>query len=252
MSSATGQIGRGTAATAGQSGQVTFSNGGSILTNNIIGGWATNGVDFLTYLNTPSASGASGVGLLGDTGSGFTDYTTRITAAGNLTSAATSNTLASGNFNTNVNGNTSLNSLAHATGAAGNNLTFTAQADVLTLTSGGYAKSGNFTGAIGQNVDVGRITQGSGELFIHNNQSTLTINSRITGTNKLVVSSVGGGTVALANGTSTIQNAATVSGTNALVTSTTGMFVGQTVAGPGGYTGTITAVVDSTNVTLSG
>jgi autotransporter-associated beta strand protein len=252
MSSATGQIGRGVAANAGQSGQVTFSNGASILTNNIIGGWATNGVDFLTYLNTASASGAVGVGLLGDTGSGFLDYTTRITAAGNLTSAASNNTLVSGNFNTNVNGNTSLNSLAHATGATGNNLTFTAQTDTLTLTSGGYAKSGNFTGAIGQNVDVGRLTSSGAELFIHNNQSTLTINSRITGTNRVVFSSVGGGTIALANGTSTLQNAATVTGTNAQVTSTTNMFVGQTVAGPGGYTGTITAIVDGTNVTLSG
>jgi len=192
------------------------------------------------------------VGLLGDTGSGFTDYTTRITAAGNLTSAATSNTLATGNFNTNVNGNTSLNSLAHATGATGNNLTFTAQADVLTLTSGGYAKSGNFTGAIGQNVDVGRITSSGPELFIHNNQSTLTINSRITGTNKVVFSSVGAGTIALANGTSTLQNAATVSGTTATVTSTTGMFPGQTVTGPGGYTGTIVSVDSPTAVTLTG
>ena len=253
FTSGTGQLGRGTASATGQSPQITFTTAPT-LTNGIIGGWAIHGgTDFLTYLSTPSSTGALGLGVLGDTGSGFAAYNTNDTDAGDLpASASTANVRMSGNANTNVPGARSFNSLAWAASANNNNVTYAAAGDTLTITSGGLIHSGDFTGAIGQGVDVGRLTQGSGELFLYNNQNTLTINSRITGTNKVVLSGGGSSTIALTNGPSVREFTAAVTGTNAQVASSTGMFVGQTVTGPSGYTGTITAIVDGTNVTLSG
>jgi autotransporter-associated beta strand protein len=255
VSSATGQIGRGTAAAGGQSAQVTFTSGAT-LTNNILGGWATNGVDFLTYLSAASTTGALGVGVLGDTGSGFADWNNNNTSAGDLPdTAAASNVRSSGNANTNVTGARSFNSLTWASAANGNNIVYTGLfSDGLTLASGGLVRSGNFTGSIGATVDYGRITQGSGELFIHNNQNTLTINARITGTNRAVFSSLSGGTTVLANGgTRLVMPAVTATGSDITLSASApaSLVVGMNVSGPGVPADTTVTAISGATVTLS-
>lgn len=235
LTTGTGQIGRGTAVSAGQSAQITFTTAPT-LTTNLIGGWAIhNGADWLTYLPTPSASGAVGIGVLGDVGSGFADYTTTITAAGNITSAAAANTKATGNFNTNVNGATSLNSFNHTVTNAGNNLTYTLFSDTLTLTTGGFLHTGNVTSAAGQAADYGRVTSSATELFLFNNQSTWTLNNRITGTNKAVFSSgTGGSTIVLTDGASAALLSAVSDGSTTItVPANTVTANGQVVTGPG-------------------
>ncbi len=254
VTSADGQIGRGVSASGGQAPQLTLTSDPT-LTNGIIGGWAVfNGVDFLTYLASQSSTGALGLGVMGDTAAGFANYTLTRTAAGDLASSATSNVKATGNFNTNVSGNTSLNSLNMAVGAAGNSLTYGAFGDTLTLASGGFLRSGNFAGNLGQAPDWGRLTTSGAELFLHNNQNTLTVNSRLTGAGKRVVFS-GAGTFALANGRSASQAIVTSAGTTSVtLTSTAAMFVGQKVSGQFGgvsFEATISAITDGTTLVLS-
>ena len=249
-----GQLGRGYSASNGQAPQLTFTTAPT-LTNNLIGGWAIyNGADFLTYLSTASTSGAIGVGILGDTGAGFAGSTTVRSSAGNISDSASNNYKSSGSFDTNVDGSASLNSLNMIVGANGNSLTFTGLGDTLTLTTGGFLRSGNFTGNLGQSVDWGRLTATTSELFLYNNQNTLTVNSRLTGTGKKVVFS-GAGTFALTNGKSNLQLLASSTGTTTVtLASTVGLFPGQKVTGTFGgsaYTGTISTIVDATTVTLS-
>lgn len=252
----TGQLGRGLSATQGQSPQWTLTTAPTV-TNNLVGGWAVyNGAEFLTYLSTPSATGAVGFGVLGDTGAGFADYTTIDTDGGSLAAdSATRNGKYSGNFNYNVNGSLAHNSIVHSVAANGNNLTYTAFGDTLTLTSGGFLHTGNFTSALGQALDWGRITSSASELFMFNNQNVLTINSRITGTARSVFSSgTGGSTIVLANGTARSTVGATVNNGSATVVpaSFASLYVGQAVSGPGiPANTTITAINGTTDITLS-
>ena len=176
VTAGTGQIGRGVAATGGQSPQLTFTTAPT-LTSSIIGGWATNNVEFLTYLSRASTTGAIGVGLLGDTGSGFTDYTgitlpAASTATGNyrIVAAGTVPTVAS----------YTLNSL-NIVGAFG--LSGTLYTDVLFLGTGGLLKSGT-TAAIGQNPDWLRVAAGAaaasaGTYNLYLTSAAATVNARI-------------------------------------------------------------------------
>jgi autotransporter-associated beta strand protein len=67
-----GQLGRGLSSASGQSSQFTLTTAPTLI-NSIVGGWATwNNTEFLTYLATPSTTGALGFGVLTDTAAGFT------------------------------------------------------------------------------------------------------------------------------------------------------------------------------------
>ncbi len=85
------------------------------------------------------------------------------------------------------------------------NITFADGTDTLNLISGGLVKSANNNNTIGAAVDSGRLTAGgavaNSDLFVFNNQATLTINSRIVdnsgGAVRLVKS--GAGSVTLTN-----------------------------------------------------
>jgi autotransporter-associated beta strand protein len=139
-------------------------------TNNILGGWAVvNGAEFATYidgfgvaaLNAPGAPGYSGTTL---PAADQPSQNIRITASGAVPTVA----------------GYSLNSL-NIVGNA--NVTFTTATDSLNLISGGLLKSGNNANTIGAALDSGRLTAGgavaNSDLFVFNNQNTLTINSRI-------------------------------------------------------------------------
>jgi autotransporter-associated beta strand protein len=257
ITSATGQIGRGTAATAGQSPQLTFSTAPTLVSN-LIGGWATfNNTEFLTYRSTPSASDAIGVGALGDIGSGFLDYSASTLPAATqplqnirLVAAGTVPTVA----------NYTLNSLNVVGAFSVNTTLFT---DQLFIATGGLIKSGA-TSNIGQNADFGRLAAGASgaaagtyNLYVTTNTSPgVTINSRIVNNGasaltRIVVS--GSGTTTLANGTSTLQRPATTAvGTTVLMSDTTNLFVGQSVSGPNiPANTTITAITPGVDITLS-
>jgi autotransporter-associated beta strand protein len=166
------------------------------LTNNIIGPWAVgfpaNGAailsDWLTYSPTLNGSGGLGVGVLGDTAAGFAAYdATTVAGAGNANHNVS---LANATFTIPsatpaVPDTYAMNTLKLAANAIGQNLAFAEDLDVLNLSAGGILRVGNFTGAIGSAVDNGRLTVGGAapagnqDLYVYNNQSTLTINSRI-------------------------------------------------------------------------
>ncbi len=145
--------------------------GGVSLTNNIMGAWATtNGTEFATYNST------LGVGALGSIG--FAAYDNTVFP---VVDQPTQNVRLTAN-STVSNGGSTINTL----NLAGNvNLSFAAPTDVLNLAAGGLLKSGNNANTIGATVDSGRLTAGGNvasprtDLFIFNNQNTLTINSRI-------------------------------------------------------------------------
>ena len=115
----------------------------------IIGGWAIyQGTDFLTYLPTQVAAGGLGVGVLGDTGAGFANYNTNstITATTNLSGAGAANNIkyvtTTNNINFNISAAYTVNSLIINSTQAATPLTWTTATDLLTLTSGGFIKTG--------------------------------------------------------------------------------------------------------------
>jgi autotransporter-associated beta strand protein len=152
------------------------------LTNNIIGGWAvvrtSGGMEFASYNNT------NGLGALNV--SGFPGYNAS-TLPASPGSATQNIRLSSNSFSipdVAGAGVYNLNGLSFFGTATGHSINFTDGADTLNLTSGGLLKSGNFTGNIGATVDSGRLTAGGtgtgvNSLYVYNNESTLTINSRI-------------------------------------------------------------------------
>ena len=264
FTSGTGQIGRGTSANGGQSPQLTFSVAPA-LTNGAIGGWAIhNGDQYLTYISTPTVNGDQGVAVLGDTsiGAAATAYTVNstVTAATTLASSGAANNIryqtgTNNNFDFTMSGNYTANTLTLSIQTTGNRLVTAAFGDTLTLTTGGLLRTGNQAFTVGQGLDFGRITSSASELFLYNNQNTMTVNSRITGTNRLVLGSANGGTTVLTNGTSANLLGTTSTGVaQVTLASTTGLAVGQNVSGTIGgvaYSGTIVSVDSASLVTLS-
>ncbi len=231
-----------------------------IPTNSILPNVIVNGTEFASWISyaTTGTLTSGGLGALGS--SGFAAGT--LVAAGSLlvdsstsnakvTTFAGTQTLA-GSRNLN-----SLNLLTTATGTLG----FGA-GNLLNLTSGGLLRSGNFTGFIGASADSGSLTAGgaagSVPLYIYNNQSTLTLNSRIInnpagGNLQLVLAGASGAGVTLASGSNSYTGG-TVVDTIPLTLAATGRLPsgGLTLNGAN-FTQTAGGVIDPANViTLNG
>ncbi len=161
-------------------------------TNSILGGWATvGGGEFATYIDGLGIAALNAAGAPGYSGTAL-PASNQPTQNIRITGSSAVPTVAGYSLN-------SLNIVGNA------NLTFTAATDSLNLISGGLLKSGNNANTIGATVDSGRLTAGgavaNSDLFVFNNQNTLTINSRIVdnagGAVRYIQS--GGGTVTLTN-----------------------------------------------------
>ncbi len=164
------------------------------LTSNLLGGWAvTNGTEFASWTAPKGVGPLNNAGYAGYTGTTITagsnpTQNIRITATGAVGAADTLN---------------SLNMVGDI------NLTFAAATNTLNIVSGGLLKSGNTANTIGATADSGRLTAGGtaagiSELFIMNNQNTLTVNSRIIdngsgGQTRLVIAGAGTTTLTAPN-----------------------------------------------------
>ncbi|MEZ0274447.1 MAG: beta strand repeat-containing protein, partial [Roseimicrobium sp.] len=235
----TGVLGRGNGDNGDQSPQIILTTAPTLI-NGIIGGWAIhNGDNWLTYQSTVHSSGGTGVGVFSDTGAGFLTYDEDTGTVANFSAAdsiATRNMrIQNGTYTVAdiggaaVSGNFLLNSLAFLTNTAGQNLVFADNPDVLYLTAGAFLKAGNVTGAIGSAVDNGNLTSGvvgaTGlqHLYLHNNQSSLTLNSRIVDNNasaavRLVLWSANSGNFILTNGGNTYTGGTVVQGNTNVTT----------------------------------
>jgi len=145
----------------------TFEGGG--LTNGIVGGWAINNSDFLTYVV------GTGFVMLGNNGTAYDLFS--LPAASN----PTKNVRLTGTTTLGAGGAT-VNALSLA--GTGQDLYFTNATDVLNLVSGGFIGSNN-NNSIGGSVDSGRLTAGGAvpaapsDLYLFNRQNTMTLNARV-------------------------------------------------------------------------
>jgi autotransporter-associated beta strand protein len=162
------------------------------LTNNIIGAWAIySGIEWMTYSATPNAQGGFGLGVLGDTANGFaaydfvgantlTGYTPSASANVKITGVATAPITVP-----TVGGNFFANTLNLQSTVNGGGLAFANATDTVNLTAGGLLHVLNFTATIGTTALPGQLTAGGAtpagpqDLNLYNNQSTLTVNSKI-------------------------------------------------------------------------
>jgi fibronectin-binding autotransporter adhesin len=189
------------------------------LASNLLGGWAVvNGTEFASWTAPKGIGALNSAGYAGYTGTTITAgsnpaHNIRLTATGAIGTADTLN---------------SLNMVGDI------NLTFAAATNTLNIVSGGLLKSGNTANTIGASVGSGRLTSGGtaaslSELFIMNNQNTLTVNSIIQDSGTVGASTqlviAGAGTVALtANNTYTggtvVNSALSLNGGSGVVTIT--------------------------------
>jgi len=262
----------GTIGLAGDSGRITLTqlNGAAPATGTFIGGWGVVGSsDFATYVVPASLGAAGGVVNYGSAVPGAPAYTNLTSAAapggggwasGNIGNAAADNTL--GQLGPAQNFVVGALRLA---GAATRQVLFanTTNLNTLYVESGGILSDnsnnarniGNTT--IGSQLTAGPVGgAGSYELFLHNNQNTMTIYSNI-------INNPGGGTVRLVkdlDGQVTLNptiaiSSTTVSG-NSTVTLTAGstgeLKVGMPVSGTGIPVGaTVQSITNATQFVLS-
>ena len=266
-------IGRSPLSVEGGQGPTIVFNTAPALINNIIGGWAIyQGTDFLTYLPTQVAGGGLGVGVLGDTGPGFANYNTNstVTATTTLGGAGAANNVkyitTTNNINFVIAAAYIANSLVLNSTQANTPLTWTNATDLLTLTSGGFLKTGNASISIGATVDSGRITTGTASqtLYLYNNQSTLTLNARVVDNGSpvtLVLATANGGAFALANPNQTYTGGTIIDSATTSITATTagiviptgGLTLNNAALNFTGGSTTLFGLIDASNViTLNG
>jgi autotransporter-associated beta strand protein len=242
--------------------KATTFEAGAGLTNGLVGGWAINSSDFLTYVV------GTGFVMLGNNG---TAYTTTSLPAGN---SPASNVRLTGGAT--VTTSTTINALSLA--GTSQSLSFQNATDVLNLVSGGLIGTNN-NNSLGGSVDSGRLTAGGAspaapsDLYLFNRVNTMTLNARVIdnpagGANapvRLVITATGGAfnlpnTLATYTG-GTVINGGTIN----LVASTTGAVIpaaavpanglvlnGATV-NMGSSTNTVTGQIAAANiVTLNG
>lgn len=186
---------------------VTYSANGSGLTNNIVGGWAINGSDFLTYI--------PGLGLAALNQAGAAQYDLNNSFVGgqptdNIRLTATTSV---------PNGGANVNAVS----MSGSNiaLNFTTATDILNITSGGLIGPNNNQN-IGATLDSGRITAGgltpgaTSDLYVFNRANTLTINSRIidnpNGSSVRAVLTASGGSINLLNPSASYTGGTVING----------------------------------------
>ena len=188
---------------------VTYSANGSGLTNHIVGGWAINGNDFLTYI--------PGLGLapLNQAGAAQYDLTNTFLGASATKNVRLTATTTIPNGGANVN----------AVSMSGSNiaLSFATATDTLNITSGGLIGPNN-NQSIGAALDSGRITAGGAtpgavsDLYIFNRANTLTLNSRIIdnpngSTSRIrAVLTASGGSINLVNSSASYTGGTVVNG----------------------------------------
>lgn len=202
--------------------KATTFEGGAGLTNGIVGGWAINNSDFLTYVV------GTGFVLLGNNA---TSYTTTILPSG---SSPASNVRLTGGA-TVAAGTTIINALSLA--GVSQSLNFTNATDVLNLVSGGLIGTNN-NNSIGASVDSGRLTAGGAtpaapsDLYLFNRVNTMTLNARVidngVGANKAVrlVLTASGGAFNLPNTQATYTGGTVINGgTVNLLASTAGAVI---------------------------
>jgi MYXO-CTERM domain-containing protein len=235
----------------------TSFDGGAGLVNNIVGGWAINGADFLTY--TP----ARGFFALGAHG---TSYTSTSLLSGSNPNANVRLTSTS----TVAAGTTVLNALSLA--GASQNLQFTNADDLLNLVSGGFIGTNN-SNSIGTSVDSGRLTAGgsaatgTSDLYLFNRANTLTLNSRVVnnpaGALVRLVLTASGGAINLTNTAASYTGGTVVNGgTINLLASASGVVIPASANGlvlngatvnQGSQSNVFTGQIAATNVvTLNG
>ena len=177
---------------------VAFTVGGVAATtsNVIVGGlvnnvipWATVGVngatEFASYIPYTTSAAGNGGGLGALNAAGYAGYNVNQTSAlGTLSGTSTQNVRAT-NSSVVPGGGLTINALAlngssPVTFAGG-----AASTDLLNLASGGLLHTGNFAASVGGTVDSGQLTAGgttpgtAQSLYLYNDQSALTVNSRI-------------------------------------------------------------------------
>jgi autotransporter-associated beta strand protein len=226
-------IGRSPLSVEGGQGPTMVFNTAPTLINNIIGGWAIyQGTDYLTYLPTQAALGGLGVRVLGDTGAGFANYNTNstITVTTNLAGAGAANNVkyvtTTNSINFNISAPYTVNSLVINSTQAATPLTWTNTTDLLTLTSGGFLKTGNANFSLGGSLDSGRVTTGtaSQSLYLYNNQAALTLNARVVDNGSpvtLVLSTANGGTFILPNPNASYTGGTIIDTATTSITATT-------------------------------
>ena len=231
--------------------KATSFEGGTGLANGLVGGWAINNSDFLTYVV------GTGFVMLGNNGTNYSTSTlpTGIFPASNvrLTGGATVTT-----------GTTIINALSLA--GVSQSLNFQNPTDVLNLVSGGLIGTNN-NNSLGGAVDSGRLTAGGAspaapsDLYLFNRLNTMTLNARVIdnpigGANapvRLVITAAGGAfnlpnTLATYTG-GTVINGGTVN----LVASTTGAVIpAAAVAANGLVLNGATVNMGSSTNTVSG
>jgi len=235
----------------------TSFDGGAGLVNSIVGGWAINGSDFLTY------SAARGFFALGAHGSTYSHNNTLPSGSNptaNVRLTSTSTVAA---------GTTILNALSLA--GVSQDLLFTNAGDILNLVSGGFIGTNN-NNSIGLSVDSGRLTAGgsastgTSDLYLFNRLNTLTLNSRVidnpAGALVRLVLTASGGAINLTNPSASYTGGTVVNGgtVNLLASagvvipaSANGLVLNGATVNQGSTTNTVTGQIASTNVvTLNG
>ena len=145
----------------------TSFDGGTGLVNNIVGGWAINGSDFLTY------TAARGFFALGAPAYTSTTLLSGSNPNANVRLTSTSTVAA---------GTTILNALSLA--GTSQDLQFTNAGDILNLVSGGFIGTNN-NNSIGTTAVSGRLTAGgasptaASDIYLFQRGGTLTVNTRV-------------------------------------------------------------------------
>jgi autotransporter-associated beta strand protein len=231
--------------------KATSFEGGAGLTNGIVGGWAINNSDFLTYVV------GTGFVMLGNNS---TSYTTTALPSGSFPA---SNVRLTGG-GTVASGTTVINALSLA--GQSQSLNFANDTATLNLVSGGLIGT-NANDSLGASVDSGRLTAGGAspaapsDLYLFNRVNTMTLNARVIdnpigGANapvRLVITAAGGAfnlpnTLATYTG-GTVINGGTVN----LIASTTGAVIpAAAVAANGLVLNGATVNMGSSTNTVSG
>ncbi len=197
-----------------------YSPNGSGLTNNLVGGWAENGNDFLTYI--------PGLGFAALNQVGAPQYDLNNTFIGG---ASTDNVRLTASTAVPLGGKT-INAVSMSGSAI--NLTFLGAADILNITSGGLIGPNN-NQVIGTTALPGVLTAGgsapaaNSDLYVFNRGNTLTINSKISnntsggGSIVRAVFTASGGAITLVNPANdytggTVLNGGTLNLTNTAAT----------------------------------
>ena len=234
----------------------TSFDGGTSLVNGIVGGWAINGNNFLTY------TAARGFIPLGAHGTAYTS-----TSLPGGSNPASNIQLTASPVSTSA--VTVINALSLSGSFA--NIAFTSAGDVLNLVSGGLIGTNNNL-AIGASVDSGRLTaggsasSGTSDLYLFNRLNTLTLNSRVidnpAGALVRLVLTASGGNINLTNPSASYTGGTVVNGGTVNLLASAGVVIPASVNGlvinggtvtQGSASNTVTGQIASTNVvTLNG